>query len=162
MNKLKFYDVSKDYLQFLKTYDNKVPNQDYKTNDKFFCGVVLNINNHKYFVPISSYTNSTATNFIIYNKNTPIASLRFSFMIPVPNEALIYKDFSTLSDSKYTKLLDTELKFCRNNETAIKKLALKVYKFGTTPTHPLNKVCCNFTKLETAAETYNTRILQMN
>lgn len=148
MEKLKFYEVNKSYLNFLKTYDEKVPNQDYKTNDKFFCGVVLEIEGFKYYVPVSHYNRQDNTNFVIKHKGNSIASLRFCFMIPVPEKYITYKDFSKIKDKKYVKLLDVEIEYCRENEDKILDKAKKVYKIGCNDRHPLNKYCCEFKKLE--------------
>ena len=50
----KFYTIDFDYLRYMKEADSKVPNFDYDEHDKFFFGVVLQINDMKYFAPISS------------------------------------------------------------------------------------------------------------
>lgn len=158
MEKLKFYEINKSYLNFLKTYDSKVPNQDYKINDKFFCGVVLEIDGFKYFVPVSHYNKQDNTNFVIKHKGNSIASLRFCFMIPVSEEYITYKDFSKEDDKKYVKLLDTEIEYCRDHQEEILKKALKVYKIGCNDRHPLNKYCCDFKKLEEVQNMYNNFI----
>ncbi|EHK2346899.1 type III toxin-antitoxin system ToxN/AbiQ family toxin [Clostridium perfringens] len=156
MSKLKFYGIEKAYLNFLKQHDPKVPNQDYKTNDKFFCGVVLEIDGFKYFVPVSHYNKQDNTNFVIKNnKGQAISSLRFCFMIPVPEQYITYKDFSKETDKKYVKLLDTEIEYCRQNQEEISKKALKVYKIGCNSRHPLNRYCCDFKKLEEVQAMYN-------
>ena len=46
---LKFYDIDEDYIKFLKTIDKQVPNVKYDSNNKFLCGVVLDINGVKYY-----------------------------------------------------------------------------------------------------------------
>lgn len=158
MGKLKFYSVDKEYLNYLKKYDVKVPNQDYKTHDKFFCGVVLEINNFKYFVPVSHYNKQDNTNFLIENKGQAISSLRFCFMIPVPDEYITYKDFSKETDEKYVKLMDTEIEYCRENEDKILNKAKKVYKIGCNSRHPLNKYCCDFKKLEEVQVMYKEEL----
>ena len=53
---LKFYDIDKDYVKFLKTLDRQVPNIEYTSNNKFVCGIVLEVNNVKYYAPISHKT----------------------------------------------------------------------------------------------------------
>ncbi|MGL5417370.1 MAG: type III toxin-antitoxin system ToxN/AbiQ family toxin [Clostridium sp.] len=86
-----------------------------------------------------------------------MASIRFCFMIPVSEEYLIYKDFSKIEDEKYVKLLNTEINYCRDNEELILKKAIKVYKIGCNERHPLNKVCCEFKKLEELEFMYRMR-----
>ena len=46
---LKFYDIDENYIQFLKTIDRQVPDVKYDSNNKFLCGVVLEINGVKYY-----------------------------------------------------------------------------------------------------------------
>jgi protein AbiQ len=63
---INFYTVSKEYIKYLKNFENKIPNVEYKDRkDKFFCGVVLTINNLNYFAPISSYNQRKRTNIIM-------------------------------------------------------------------------------------------------
>ena len=42
---IEFYDIDENYINFLKTFDKQVPNVTYDSNNKFVCGVVLNVNN---------------------------------------------------------------------------------------------------------------------
>ncbi len=53
---LKFYDIDKEYINFLKTFDKQVPNIAYSSNNKFVCGIVLEVNGIKYYAPISHKT----------------------------------------------------------------------------------------------------------
>lgn len=53
---LKFYDIDENYVKYLQTLDDQVPNIHYSTNNKFVCGVVLNINKVNYYAPISHTT----------------------------------------------------------------------------------------------------------
>lgn len=52
--KLRWYIVKKDYINYLQKYDNKVENIDYKVKLKPYIGIIVNINNFNYYVPISS------------------------------------------------------------------------------------------------------------
>ena len=99
--KLKFYEVDREYIKYLKENgDDKIPNIEYSKHKKFFCGIVLTINNFNYFAPVSSYNKKAHTVFLIMDKDRetkkykPISSLRFSFMFPCPIEFLSEKDFS--------------------------------------------------------------------
>lgn len=154
---LKFYEVDSEYIKYLKENgDEKIPNIDYKKHKKFFCGIVLTINNFNYFAPVSSYNKKVHTSFLIMdkdketNKLKPISSLRFSFMFPCPIEYLSQKDFSK-EDEKYRNLLRKELRYCNKNREKIKKLANEVYKLGLKEETRKKFNICNFKKLE---ETY--------
>ena len=74
---LKFYDIDENYIKYLQTIDRQVPNIHYSTNNKFVCGIVLEINNIKYYAPISHTIKKYKTSKLIYNNNKPISSIRF-------------------------------------------------------------------------------------
>lgn len=147
---LYFYDINEDYINFLKTVDKQVPDINYHKNNKFVCGVVLEINGINYYAPISHMTEKQQTNLQIIDNNKPIATIRFSFMIPAVEAALIKKDFSEIAkkDSKYADLLDAEYNFCKTHQKEIYEKALAVYKIGCNKSHRLNFTCCDFLKLE--------------
>lgn len=133
---LKFYEVDGEYIKYLRENgDQKIPNIEYEKHKKFFCGIVLTINNFNYFAPISSYNKKVHTSFLIMDKDREtkelkaISSLRFSFMFPCPIEYLSQKDFSK-EDEKYKILLRKELHYCNINRDKIKKKANEVYKLG--------------------------------
>lgn len=147
MDKLKFYDVDKNYIDYLRKYEIQIPNFNYESNDKFVCGIVLSINELNYFAPISSFNKQQRTNLVILDKKRAISSLRFSFMFPVPEDLLKLKDFSDKPQS-YRDLVNAEIKFCNNNRDKICKKAKEVYKIGTNKKHPLAYTCCNFRLLE--------------
>ena len=154
---LKFYEVDSEYIKYLKENgDDKIPNIEYKKHKKFFCGIVLTINNFNYFAPVSSYNKKVHTSFLIMDKDKetkklkPISSLRFSFMFPCPIEYLSQKDFSK-EDEKYRNLLRKELRYCNKNKEKIKKIANEVYKLGMKEETRKKFNICNFKKLE---ETY--------
>ncbi len=152
--KLKFYEVDSEYIKYLKENgDNKIPNIDYEKHKKFFCGIVLTINNFNYFAPVSSYNKKAHTAFLIMDKDKktkelkPISSLRFSFMFPCPIKYLNQKDFSK-EDEKHQILLRKELHYCNINREKIKKLANQVYKLGLNEVSRKRFNICDFKKLE--------------
>lgn len=152
--KLKFYEVDSEYIKYLKENgDDKIPNIEYEKHKKFFCGIVLTINNFNYFAPVSSYNNKAHTTFLIMDKDRKtkklkaISSLRFSFMFPCPIEYLNQKDFSK-EDEKYRILLRKELHYCNINKEKIKKMANQVYKLGLNEKSRKRFNICDFKKLE--------------
>ena len=153
-NKLKFYDIDKNYAAYLHKVDEKIPNISYSKHDKFMCGVVLNIHNMSYFAPVSHFNKKLRTNFVIYDldkndktKLIPISSIRFSFMFPANYDVLKVRDFDK-EDPAFRKLLEKELHYCNNNLSKIYSSALDTYKIGINKKNPLNRYCCNFKKLE--------------
>lgn len=161
MDKLKFYVIDKEYLNYLREYgDEKVPKHDYK-NVKFYTGVVFNINNYYYFAPISSFHEQQKTNFLIKvqdNKSEDrmkvSSSVRCCYMVPVPESILKVMDINNYPDVKSRGLIRKELKWCKQHSQEIKKLAEKVYKWGANKNSPLSKNCCDFKRLEAAHDKY--------
>jgi len=152
--KLKFYEVDSEYIKFLKENgDDKIPNIEYEKHKKFFCGIVLTINNFNYFAPVSSYNKKVHTSFLIMDKTKEngemraISSLRFSFMFPCPIEYLSIKDFSK-EENKYRILLRKELRYCNSNVEKIYKLANDIYKLGLKENTRNKFNICDFKKLE--------------
>lgn len=107
---LKFYDVDENYIDFLKQYDEQVPNIKYDSVNKFVCGIVLQVNGIDYVAPISHNTKVVKTSLPVYCKGKIISIIRFSFMFPAKFEYLTVKDFAAIAetDSKYADLLRTE------------------------------------------------------
>lgn len=155
---LKFYDIDKDYITYLKTIDGQVPNIEYSSNNKFVCGIVLEINGTKYYAPISHKTNKQRTSIQILDKGKPISSIRFSFMIPAYDEVLKEKNFKNIAinDPKYAALLQAEYSYCSSHIKDIQSKALAVYKIGCNKNHVLNYTCCDFKKLESLYLGYKT------
>ena len=151
---LKFYEVDGEYIKYLRVNgDQKIPNIEYEKHKKFFCGIVLTINNFNYFAPVSSYNKKVHTSFLIMDKDREtkelkaISSLRFSFMFPCPIEYLSQKDFSK-EDEKYKILLRKELHYCNTNREKIKKMANEVYRLGLNEKNRQKFNICDFKKLE--------------
>lgn len=151
---LKFYEVDAGYIEYLRKYgDDKIPNINYEKHKKFFCGIVLNINEFNYFAPVSSYNQKRHTTFLIMDKDRQsgtlkaISSLRFSFMFPCPMKYLKIKDFSK-EENKYRILLRKELQYCNANVEKIYKLANDIYKLGLKENTRKKFNICDFRKLE--------------
>jgi protein AbiQ len=156
---LDFYQVDADYIAYLLKFDSRVPKIDYSAAgayDKFLCGIVLRIHGNDYFAPISSFRTPQRTNIIIKDVNgKDVSSIRFSFMIPVPPNAVSVKQIANEPSEKYRILLNMELQYCRKNANAIYSRARFVYDAVTLKQDPLMiKNCCNFKKLETACANY--------
>lgn len=163
--KLRWYIVKKDYVNYLQKYDNKVANIDYKVKLKPYIGIIVNINNFNYYVPVSSvkekhYSIKEDIDFIkISQKNKILGVLNLNNMIPILDEyitILKYKDiekyryFNSEKEKKlYISLLNFELKLINKKIEKIRKSALKVYKEKqNNPNSVISKRCCNFKLLE--------------
>ena len=92
------YEIDGKYLDFLRNFDSRVPRSDYTTHDKFFCGVVLVIdNNISYYAPVSHFNTPQQTNIPIYDKGS-------KNMIPVLPQVITRVDVKTLYNTDPKKL----------------------------------------------------------
>ncbi len=77
---------------------------------KFLCCVVLQVANINYYVPVTSYKQQKADNFLIMSDNGEVlSSLRFNYMFPVPGKFLKERLIDKEPDPMYRSLLSQEL-----------------------------------------------------
>lgn len=163
----KFYNIDFEYLAFLKEREPKVPNFECEEHDKFFFGVVLNINGINYYVPVSSkkWKNQTSMLMKDYSDNPAkpareLGSLRFGYMLPAPDNMLSELDFTWLrltKGSNYSDLVAREYDFCKKNIDRIMRRAKRVYYFGTNEESPLYQYCCKFKLLESSLDDWSVQ-----
>lgn len=137
MEKLNFYTVDLNYVQYLKDAENqtrgfsRVPNMVYGSfrKPKFLLGVVLNVNGVDYYVPVTSYKTKKPDNFLIHADNGAVtSSLRFNYMFPIPKDLVSERVISSEPDAAYRSLLAQELRYCIKHQAEIQKLAERTYK----------------------------------
>ena len=148
---LSFYDIDKDYVKYLQKEEmnerdfTKVPNIEYPGNlPKFTCGVVLDVHEYKYYVPVSSYKMQKPDNILInieserYNKVK--GALRFNYMFSVPDECIKER---IIADDPNKILLNLEWKFCNENEIRIRNKAKQTYSKVINKVNPsiVNNSC---------------------
>lgn len=172
MNRLNFYDIPADYVNYLRTFEENVqgfshvPYVNYQEDNrrsKFFCGIVLQINDMQYYVPVSSNTKEHEHTYYLYAKERYIppvllSSLRFDYMFPVPQALIAVHQINQESNPKYRRLLQKELQCCRQNESVIREYALRTYVEVLAPQKE-NGIderdhSCNFRLLEEACRQY--------
>ncbi len=166
---LYFYYIKPDYIDYLKRieYDkrgfNCVPNMNYWNTNKFTFGAVLEVNSMNYYVPVSSYSKKQQDVILITDKsknkkthsNPVLGSLRFAYMIPVPNSCCIKLDFDKIPTEKSRVHIAKELSFCRRNRDKILKQAQKTYDRVLSGKYlELSKHSCDFKLLENACLHY--------
>jgi protein AbiQ len=124
------------------------------THDKFLCGIVLSVSWRDYFAPISSFKTPQRTN-IKDSWGRPISSIRFSFMIPVPQGVLSVKRIANEPNKPYRTLLNMELRYCRRQKDSICSKANFAYHAATVKKDELIvRNCCDFKALESASAEY--------
>ena len=128
MDKLNFYIVDFDYVKFLKEAEqeqrgfSRVPNVEYgeQRKPKFLCGIVLQINDIDYYVPVTSYKQQKPDNFLIKADNGKVtSSLRFNYMFPIPKGLVTERTIAAEPDKAYRALLAQELRYCIANQEQI-------------------------------------------
>lgn len=159
MEKLNFYDVNMDYIDYLKRKEieyrsfTRVPNIKYRDDQKFLCGIVLRIDEFEYYVPVTSYKYEKSESFLIvfeddkYNKIKD--SLRFNFMIPVPPNCIRERIIKNENNIKRRMFLHRQLEFINKNIDIIKNRAKRTYLRVINNYNPhLTENSCDFKFLE--------------
>lgn len=158
MSGFRFYHIQDKYINFLHSGDQRVQfNKDHK---RPYVGIVLNIHNVDYYVPLESpkpnHENIRSGGPVLKLDNGKLGVMGFNNMIPVPKCALLTFDFSDVHDKKYYNLLIDELNYCNHNKKIIYHRAEITYKKATSGNVPLySKVCCDFKKLEVMSRKYD-------
>lgn len=163
--KLKWYIVNKEYVSYLQKFDAKVENADYEAKLKPYIGVLIEINEMNYYVPVSSvkqkhYKMKEDIDFIKIVRNGEIMGvLNINNMIPIINQSVKvlqykkiekYRQFANNREKKaYIALLDIELNLINEKADKIRKNAVKLYKEKINhPNSRVSKRCCDFKYLE--------------
>lgn len=164
---LSFYDVDKEYVKYLQEEERKirgftrVPNVEYPGSlPKFTCGVICEIHDCKYYVPVSSYKLQKPDNILIkidserYNKIK--GSLRFNYMFPIPDTCVTER---IIANDPNSHLLNMEWKFCNKNEDRIRNKARQTYSKVTNRVNEnIVNNSCDFLLLEQLCKEYKKNL----
>ena len=161
-----------EYNQFLQQYEvekrgvTKVPNIRYADRNKFAFGAVMQINGINYYVSVSSFARKQEANILIRvpgDEKEVKGSLRFNYMVPVPDECIEKLVIKDIEDEKYRLLLNKEYRFCMDNAERIQKKANKIYEMVTTNRKQiLTDNSCAFKILEEGYHEYVKNVLKRN
>ena len=174
MRNLYFIKVKEEYVEYLRKYDLKVQDNSKLKNNKPYIGILIQVQELRYFAPLSSpkkkhflfdrLNNENKLPIDIFlikdNKNKTIGVINFNNMIPVTEKNIIY--FNIKEDKNYT-LLKKEHIYCIKHKEEIIKKAVKVYNLVTRyKKESLIKRSCNFKVLEEQAKHFSSNILIKN
>lgn len=163
---LHFYNVDKEYVKYLQKVERehrgftKVPNMEYGAGheDKFVCGIVLDINGFKYYVPVSSYKKQQNNNILIKlkDKYNPVkGSLRFNYMFPISDEYVTMRDFSKEKTESRKLFLHRQAVYCDSIRDDIYNKALETYNdVNNSNDKNLVQNSCDFKLLEQKCKEY--------
>lgn len=159
MKELLFYTIDNDYIKYLSQYDKHVSyNKSNMGHTRPYLGIVLNLNDYKYFVPLYSYKkkygkykNNPSFFWVYDRKNRPLSIIKFSSMIPIHNKKseLVQLLEYDKQEKKYKDLLSAEYRYINAHKAEIYKKAEKMYTAVTKHKRNfLKTVSCDFTLLE--------------
>ncbi|MDE7422108.1 MAG: type III toxin-antitoxin system ToxN/AbiQ family toxin [Lachnospiraceae bacterium] len=165
-----FYHINEEYNKFLQEYEKekrgvtKVPNIKYTDCNKFAFGAVMQVNGMSYYVSVSSFDKKQEANILIRvpgDQKEVKGSLRFNYMVPVPEECIEKLVIKEIEDEKYRSLLNKEYQFCMDNAQRIQKKAEKIYDMVTTNRKQiLTDNSCSFRILEAGYREYIEKYLR--
>lgn len=151
LNNFKFYYISKEYIEYIRQFDKKIP-----TKNRPYLGMVFKNKNYIYLAPLYSarekhknyYMNNTFFRIYDYDNNY-IGLIRFSNMIPVPKIFLkqINYDFSN-------KLYQEYFYISKHQFQIIKKA-----KYTYNNYRELKHICINFKKIEKNVKNYYSKYI---
>lgn len=138
LGKLNFYIIDDNYINYLSQFDKHIA---YNKNEKRpYIGVVILVRDHYYFAPLFSpkqkhktYKDNLTFFKIINNKTkNDLGIIRFSDMIPVPQECVYLLDIKNKSYG-YKRLLSEQYSYINmtENREKIKNKSEKLYNMVT-------------------------------
>lgn len=153
-------------------FDDKVENINYNDKLKPYLGILININNMNYYVPISSakekhYKMNENIDFIkIMKQERLLGVLNLNNMVPIADDyirILKYKEIDEYRIFKnsnerelYISFINLELKLINDKIEKIKKSAIKLYTEKLQrPNSKISKRCCDFKLLENKCKEYH-------
>ena len=154
------YDIDWDYVKYLsQSYSHLylVKKED-QVNSRKYVGVILEINNMKYFAPLSSYKekHKRLKESLDLIKIKRYAVINLNYMFPVPPDCYHMVDFSKEKNDHYRDLLRAEYRYIKMIREKIWKNARTLYnhKLKNKESTPLAKRCYDFKELETICRGY--------
>lgn len=148
------YEVNPKYVNYLVPYaphlfQNKQPGQH---NERKYIGIILIVNNMKYFAPLSSFKpkHEKMKNGLDFIKVGSYAVININNMFPVPDGQYTYVDIKQEKNLQYRKLLMSEYRIIRKLQNKISNNASELYKHKNTNGNAtaLAKRCNDFILLE--------------
>ncbi|MCD8201488.1 MAG: type III toxin-antitoxin system ToxN/AbiQ family toxin [Clostridia bacterium] len=166
---LDFYTVDEQYVDYLRMGEinvhgnSHVPQVSYgpSRNEKFMCGILLQIGELIYLAPVSSYKIQQKNNVLLFDrKGNATSSVRLNFMFPIYQEFVARLVINNVVDPGYKRLLQQEFVSVNSQEDAIRKMALSTYRVVTELIKSGMAVnwACDFVLLECLAHKYKENL----
>lgn len=157
---IELYEVNPGYIDYLvpfapHLFHNKKQEQH---NERKYIGIILIVNDLKYFAPLSSYKpkHDKMKNGLDFIKIGNYAVVNINNMFPVPNGEYTYVDIKTVKNEQYRKLLMSEYRIIKKLQDKIRKNATELYRHKKEKgmTSVLAKRCNDFILLEEKCREY--------
>lgn len=146
------------YCDYLRKYDSKVPYNYNKKELRPFVGILFEINNFKYFAPLSSpkpkYLKMRNTIDFFKLDNGKLGAVNFNNMLPVQYNNIIplnlNREYLSAKDAKYQKLLKEQIYWLNRNLEKINLKLKNLYDSYCNKKLNINiyNRCCAFKLLE--------------
>lgn len=167
--KLVLVRLDVEYCNYLRKFDDKVPYNYCKKELRPFVGVLFEVNNCKYFAPLSSpkpkHLKLKSKLDFLKIDNGKLGAINFNNMLPVTENNIIKLDLDkeclTKSEEKYTKLLKEQIYWLNRNDKKLYDRAKTLYTKYVNGELELNVAtrCCNFKLLEEKCNEYNNVVV---
>jgi protein AbiQ len=166
MNNLKLYKISDEYITYLQKYDKNVKDNNKTNNPRPYIGVVIQIGNINYYIPICSkkFKHESMRDTIDFIKletsKKLISVVNINSMIPVLNSEIELIDFNKV-DLDYKNLLITEFILISKKKNVIVKNSQILYEKITKHKEEnlsLSNRCCDYLKLEEKMKEYKPNL----
>lgn len=156
--KLYFYEVEDDYIEYLSKFDIKIMYSK-RENRKFkrkYIGILFQISNKYYIAPLSSFKEKHRgiKERIDFIKIGDKAVINLNNMFPVRLEQIKKVEIEEEKDYNYKELLRNEYKLCVPKFKKIIVNANILYRQVTIYKMKISERCCDFKLLEEKCELY--------
>lgn len=97
---IRIYEVKQGYVKYLSDFQKHIFVQNAGNNNRKYIGVILMINNIKYFAPLSSYKekHKKMKEGVDFIKIKEYAVINLNNMIPVPESQIVNIDINKEKD----------------------------------------------------------------
>ena len=152
--RLNLYTVNKEYCEFLRKFDSKVPIVNGNKEKRLFVGILICVNNKNYFAPLTSpkkkHLMMKDSQDFMKIDNGELGAINFNNMIPIPSTELNQISYADVKDEKYRKLLIKQISWCNSSKDKIINKAYNLYKSMKydNMSEKLKNRCCDFELLE--------------
>jgi len=165
--RLSFYICDSNYIDYLRLYDNRVPQVDkgVLAFKRPLVGIVLEIDGNKFYAPLSSpkakhLSMKNSRDFIKIDSGN-LGVINLNNMIPVLDKYaqeidIIHYPIRNKQDLDYVNLLANQLTWCNSNKENIKAKAESLYNIfkDGLANENLRERCCDFELLIEKSKDY--------